>query len=464
MAALYFFACWAPYLWSGADFGLAFSPDSAGVSLIRESLVAEDGLFFYGERGTAYQFGSNISAHGDCIAVVNGFTYVTWYRGGMDRRNLMLSRIRNGDPEAEWVTISFPDRHIGYRGDSTLGDSHNTAAVAVSTIDSTVHLLYDMHAYDARSFPDHYFNYRVTDAGAAFVPDTSFTLDRFQAKRAYLVEGQDYSSTTYPGFLTDPEGRLIVNYRIGGSGQGEHQYAVYDSGGWARTLTWANGRIPLPDRYSVYGSLQIEQGKLHAGYSIRYRETDRYTLNSGLYYAYALPPYGADDWFDQFGKPVRTPITLADPLQVADPAADYGTTDKPRSSTGPSFTVTDNGSLHFLTVVDGRRVHYWRSGDETEWHHAADGEVPGGAKLVSDKNKLIAIQLTDDRISVKVAPVGTNDWKTVYTHRAGPRLHHFRSVFQGNHLYVYGQGRSGKDKRPLYLQVFDLTELLTGGD
>ncbi|MGB3798336.1 MAG: BNR-4 repeat-containing protein [Lewinella sp.] len=431
-----------------------------GVALVSESLIAEDGLFFYGKKGEAFQFGPQISAHGDCIAVVGSFTFVTWYRGGTDKRNLMLSRRRNDDPAAAWVTLEFPDKHIGYRGDSTLGDSHNTAAVAVSTIDSTVHLLYDMHAYDARNFPDHYFNYRVTEKGAAFVPDAEFTLDRFLPKRNYLVEGQPYEKTTYPGFLTDPDGRLIVGYRLGGSGQGEHQYAVYDATGWNKTLSWANGRIPLPDRYSVYGSLQIEHGKLHAGYSIRYKESDRYTLNSGLYYAYALPPYGAGDWYDVNDRPISTPIGKADALQVADPGADYGSTPKPRSSSGPAFTVTEAGDIHFLTRVDDRSVHYWRKAGESVWQHAADGEVPGGAKLTSYGNTLVAIDLADGRLRFKTAPAGTNDWRTVYVHEAGPRFHHFRTAYDGGRVYAYGQEAAGKDARPLYLQVFDLGDAI----
>ncbi len=426
------------------------------VELVSESLVAEDGLFFFGDKDVAYHFGPQISAHGDCISVVNGFTFVTWYRGGMDRRNLMLSRRRNDDPAAKWVTLEFPDKHIGYRGDSTLGDSHNTAAVAVSTIDSTVHLLYDMHAYDARNFPDHYFNYRITDAGAAFVPDDQFTLERFQPKRNYLVQEQNYERTTYPGFLTDPEGRLIVGYRLGGAGQGEHQYAVYDSTGWTKTLSWANGRIPLPDRYSVYGSLQIEHGKLHAGFSIRYKETDRYTLNSGLYYAYALPPYGPGDWYDMNDQPLATPIEIADELQFADPAADYGTTAKPRTSSGPNFTVTENGSFHFLTRVDNRDVHYWRPAGTMEWQHSVGGNIPSGAKLHSFGNTLVTLDLVDGRIRIKTAAAGTNDWTTVYVNDNGPRLRHFRAAVEGYRAYVYGQEDAGEDARPLYLQVFDL--------
>ena len=424
-------------------------------NLLDESLITPDGLYFEGERGKDYQFGPQISAHGDCLTVVNGYVFVTWYRGGMDQRNLMLSRRRVDAPEAEWVTIEFPDRHIGYRGDTTKGDSHNTAAIAVSTIDSTVHLLYDMHAYDRKNFPDHYFNYRVTGAGAAFVGDANFTLAQFNDRRDYLLEGKDYERTTYPGFLTDPEGRLIVGYRLGGAGQGEHQLAVYDRTGWTETFSWAQGRIPLPHRYSVYGSMKIEHGELHSGFSIRYMEREKYVNNSGLYYAYALPPYGPADWYDLHDQPISLPIGRSDDFQLADPAADYGTAVPSKTNSGPEFTVTEDGSLHFITSVDGRNVHYWRPAGSREFKSAAGAEIPGG-KLYSSGNTLVSVELHDGRIRIRTAPAGTNDWRSAYTNPDGPRFRHFRSVLVDGVVYAYLQEETPGDARPLYLQVFDL--------
>lgn len=426
-----------------------------GPLMVEESLVTQEGLFFEGKKGIDFQFGPQISAHGDCIAVVKGFIFVSWYKGGMAKRNLMLSRRRVNEPRAEWVNIEFPDKHIGYRGDSTLGDSHNTAAIAVSTIDSTVHLMYDMHAYDKQNFPDHFFNYRVTEAGAAFLPDDQFTIDRFNDRRDHLVEGQNYESTTYPGFLTDAEGRLIVGYRLGGAGQGEHQLAVYDVTGWTKTFTWAQGRIPLPDRYSVYGSMQISQGKLHSGFSIRYKETDKYVNNSGLYYLYALPPYSPDDWYDIDGNSVPLPIEKADSYQFADPSGNYGTKSKPQTNQGPNFTITDNGSMHFITRVDDRIVHYWRPAGDTQFQSAVGGDIPTGG-LFSSGSTVIAAELSDGRIRIKAAPAGTNDWKTVYVKTDGPKFRHFRSAVVDGRIYAYLQEDKPGDARPLYLQVFQL--------
>ncbi|MEN8804158.1 MAG: BNR-4 repeat-containing protein, partial [Wenyingzhuangia sp.] len=112
----------------------------------------EGALFFVGTRDVNYRFGRRISPHGDCIDVINGYAFVTWYKGGMDQRNLMLSRKNLNSENSSWVTIQFPHQHIGqngelYKGTGIRGDSHNTAAIGVSTIDNTIHIIYDMHAY-----------------------------------------------------------------------------------------------------------------------------------------------------------------------------------------------------------------------------------------------------------------------------------------------------------------------------
>ena len=40
----------------------------------------EGGLFFAGEKNINYKFGQRITPHGDCVDVVNGYAFVTWYK------------------------------------------------------------------------------------------------------------------------------------------------------------------------------------------------------------------------------------------------------------------------------------------------------------------------------------------------------------------------------------------------
>ncbi len=116
-------------------------------SSTRVSEEGEGALYFAGTRDVNFRFSQRISPHGDCVDVVNGFAFVTWYKGSIaNGRNLMLSRKNLNVPNAEWVTIEFPHKHIGQggellRGTGIRGDSHNTAAIGVSTIDNTIHIL-----------------------------------------------------------------------------------------------------------------------------------------------------------------------------------------------------------------------------------------------------------------------------------------------------------------------------------
>jgi len=143
------------------------------------------------------------------------------YRGGMDDRTLMLSRKNMQDPNADWVTIEFPHQHIGFQGNPNVGDSHNTAAIGICTIDETIHILYDMHAYSSDAYPDDFFNYSVSIPNAAFVPDEEFNLSLFNLKRDFLKPGQNYERVTYPTINRVGDGSLVVRFRRGGAGNGE---------------------------------------------------------------------------------------------------------------------------------------------------------------------------------------------------------------------------------------------------
>ena len=105
---LFFLCCFSQFQWGQVK--------QLAVTLNEASLVSpagEGGLFFAGNKDVNYRFGQRISPHGDCVDVVNGYAFVTWYKGGMDTRNLMLSRKNLNVPNSNWVTIEFPHKHVG---------------------------------------------------------------------------------------------------------------------------------------------------------------------------------------------------------------------------------------------------------------------------------------------------------------------------------------------------------------
>ena len=92
--------------------------------------------------GYDYAFGPQISAHGDCIATYKEYVFMTWYKGGKQERNMMLTRYNT--ETGSMKTIEFPHRHTGWRNVWYLGESHNTIGVGVSPLDGTIHLLFDI--------------------------------------------------------------------------------------------------------------------------------------------------------------------------------------------------------------------------------------------------------------------------------------------------------------------------------
>ncbi|WP_203258516.1 BNR-4 repeat-containing protein [Hyunsoonleella ulvae] len=455
-------------------------------SSTRVSGDGEGGLFFAGTRDVNYRFAQRISPHGDCVDVVNGYAFVTWYKGGMDTRNLMLSRKNLNVPNSDWVTIEFPHKHIGQGGEllngtGIRGDSHNTAAIGVSTIDNTIHILYDMHAYSSSSLPNDFFNYSVSKTNMAFVPDNEFTLDIFNPKQNYLKLGESYERATYPMIHRADDGSLVVRYREGGSGNGDILMAHYDGNVWTNNWLFHEGTLPLPNRNNMYGGERFINGKFYSGFSIRYATnkesstSNGYLINSGLYYAYTneVPKSQSTQWFDVNDNPISLPIQNnvnpnLDPVQIAQPGDDHGTAALPRSSFDPAWTVTENGAIHFITRVDNINVHYYKLASDANFSSAAGGLIPNPqvrGEIYSYKNHIFMVELLGGKVNIKTTLEGQNDWKIVYTGTETINFAHFNAFVEGNKLYVYLMEDTGNntpgvgDKRPLYFQEFALSEV-----
>lgn len=445
----------------------------------------EGGLFFAGTQNINYRFSRRISPHGDCVDVVNGYAFVTWYKGGMDKRNLMLSRKNLNVENSPWVTIEFPHKHVGQggeilKGTGIRGDSHNTAAIGISTIDNTIHIIYDMHAYSRSSLPNDFFNYSVSKKNMAFVPDNEFTLEIFNQKRTYLKAGQDYERMTYPMIHRADDGSLIVRYRKGGSGNGDILLAHYNGTSWSNNWIYHEGTLNLPNRNNMYGGERFLNGKFYAGFSIRYSTNNStstsngYMLNSGLYFAYSneIPKNISTQWFDvndnSISLPIRNNIDPSkDPVQIGQPGDDFGTAAQPRSSNDPAWTVTENGAIHFVTRVDNINVHYYKKANEANFSKNAGGLIPNPStrgELYSYKNHVFMVELINGKVNIKTTLEGENNWKIIYTGQEATSYQHFDAFVENDKLYVYLMENTGNntvgvgDKRPLYFQEFTLAE------
>ncbi|MFV9551414.1 BNR-4 repeat-containing protein [Algibacter sp. PT7-4] len=453
--------------------------------LSQVSGAGEGGLYFAGSKNVNYRFSQRITPHGDCVDVVNGYAFVTWYKGGMDKRNLMLSRKNLSVPNSNWITIEFPHQHVGQggellKGTGIRGDSHNTAAIGVSTIDNTIHILYDMHAYRSSSLPNHFFNYSVSKANKAFVPDNEFTLDIFNPKQNYLKSGEDYERMTYPMIHRADDGSLIARYRQGGSGNGDILLAHYNGSVWSNNWLFHEGTLSSPNTNNMYGGERFLNGKFYAGFSIRYstnndtNTSNGYMLNSGLYYAYTngIPASASTTWYDVNNAPISLPIKNninpnLDPVQIAQPGDDYGTASLPRSSSDPAWTVTENGAIHFVQRVDNRNVHYYKLITDSNFSSDVGGLIPNPqtrGELYSYKSHVFMVELIGGKVNIKATLEGQNNWEIVYAGTESLNFNHFDAFVEGNKLYVYLMEDTGNntpevgDKRPLYFQEFTLSE------
>ncbi|PWG06747.1 BNR-4 repeat-containing protein [Polaribacter aquimarinus] len=452
-------------------------------STTKVSKEGEGGLYFAGTKNVNYRFSQRISPHGDCIDVVNGFAFVTWYKGGMDQRNLMLSRKNLNVADSPWVTIEFPHKHVGQSGEilkgtGIRGDSHNTAAIGISTIDNTIHIIYDMHAYNKTSLPNDFFNYSVSKKNMAFVSDAEFTLDIFNTKRNYLKSGQDYERMTYPMIHRADDGSLVARYRKGGSGNGDILLAHYNGTSWSNNWLFHEGTLPLPNRNNMYGGERFLNGKFYSGFSIRYANnnndnpTNGYAYNSGLYFAYTnqVPKSQSSQWFNANNQAITLPIRNnidknSDPVKIGEPGDDFGTATNPRTTSDPAWTVTKNGAIHFITRVDNQNVHYYRAAGTSEFSKNKGGLIPNPqvrGEIYSYQGFVFMVEIISGKVVVKVTPEGKNDWSTVYSGTETIRFNHFDAFVENDKLYVYlmqdtrnntvGEG----DKRPLYFQEFTL--------
>ncbi|TAP37308.1 BNR-4 repeat-containing protein [Alteromonas sp. KUL49] len=475
----------------------------AQVTLEQQVKITDIGLHFdgvdlnYGNVDTAdtgekydYFFGRNISAHGDAVKTYKHYVFMTWYKGGKSERNVMLTRYNtlNGDI----ATIEFPHRHTGFRGNPLIGESHNTIGLAVSPINGTIHMVYDMHAYDDNNhggvFKDDFFRYSFSVAGAADLPNDEFTLDKFVKDTSSISQGEDdykhismtgdiadkgnFARLTYPKFFTTTDGTLLLYMRLGGNNNGAYVFNRYD----AASETWStftkfnlNNQKNEGNEYNwgLYGNMKYVNGKLRVGFQQRSSDnTDKYLYQNGIFYAYSDHPEGFGQWFNHSGEAMTWPLVNSDEIKVLEPG-DYISHEEANSVyiVGSfDWTVTAKGDIHIISKVrstDRNRadfqevyLHSYKPAGADEFITTTD--FTGASQIYTAGDNIYIVGLAGGRPYVERANGGTNAFVRVYEATDGPVFDHGTLYIKDGKVYYYLMEKTSGNAMPLYLQVIDL--------
>lgn len=475
----------------------------AEVTLEQQVKITDEGLHFDGrnldysnydspDKGESYDyfFGRNISAHGDAVKTYKHYVFMTWYKGGKSERNVMLSRYNTLNGELS--TIKFPHRHTGFRGDPLVGESHNTIGLAVSPIDGTIHMVFDMHAYDDNNhggkFKDDFFRYSYSIPGAAELPKSEFTLDKFVKDTSEVSQGDDdykhltmtgdladksnFARLTYPKFFTTLDGTLLLYMRLGGNNNGAYVFNRYnaETHRWS-TFTKFNEKDQKskghPYNWGLYGNMKYVNGKLRVGFQQRSGDnSDRYKYQNGVYYAYSDHPEGFGNWKNHRGEPMTWPLINSDEIKVFEPGDYISHTEENSVYIVGSFdwTVTAKGDIHIISKVrssDTRRadyqevyIHSYKPAGAEDFIISTD--FTGASQIYTAGDNVYIVGLNNGRPYVEKAKGGTNDFVRVYEATTGPVFDHGTLYIKDGKVYYYLMERKSGNSMPLYLQIINL--------
>ncbi|WP_268820168.1 BNR-4 repeat-containing protein [Paraglaciecola algarum] len=478
---------------------------NAEVTLEVEIKIADNGLHFDGVKVAAeapdngtdkfdYHFGKNISAHGDAVKTYKNFVFMTWYRGGKFDRHMMLSRYNKSTGVVK--TIEFPHRHTGYRGVPTIGESHNTIGLSVSPINGTIHMVFDMHAYDDNNyfgrFKDDFFRYTYSVAGAAGVSDDEFTLELFVKDTSSISQGNDdykhltmtgdladksnFARLTYPKFFVNTDGTLLLYMRLGGNNNGAYVFNRYDAGNqkWS-TFTQFNEKDQKSKgnayNWGLYGNMKYVNGKLRVGFQQRSGDnTDKFIYQNGIYYAYSDHPEGVGQWKNHQGTDMTWPLVNSDEIKIFEPGDLVEATDTSDNSGSPpgsvyivggfDWTVTAKGDVHFIHKVQDRENdktvygHTYKPVGATEFVTSTD--FSGASNIYTAGDDIYIVGLSGGYPYVEKAIGGTNNFTRVYEQKTGTKFDHGTVYIENGKIYYYLMEQVTGTENPLHLQIIDL--------
>lgn len=227
---------------------------------------------------------NGVSFQQDAITTYNGYQYAVYWSA-----NRHVAVARRALPAGQWQSFELRDYTF------QTNNAHYDISLGISPRDGTLHLSF----YQWSSV----FNYRKSVPGVVTNPQSvNWGPQLFNANQNGLL-GPTMGPTTYPRFVTQPDGKLLFLLRHGSSGSGDSFLYEYDgnTGQWTGLGKFVDGLAT--DINAYFNGIHYDaNGRLHATWV--WRGTPDATTNFDLHYVYS-----DDDgrtWYDNSGRYVAT--------------------------------------------------------------------------------------------------------------------------------------------------------------
>ncbi|WP_030937504.1 BNR repeat-containing protein [Streptomyces sp. NRRL S-646] len=450
--------------------GIARAADP-GPSVSKKSTTQLDGqaIFFVSYDGLV----NNNSFQKNGLFTYKGYQYAAWYTS---TGNAVVGRRVLGGSSWSTVTLS----HV-----LKTSDSHNVISMGVSKADGRLHLNMDSHS-------DGYF-YVKSIAGLLDNPaTTSWTSSVFGAVQTSLDGLALTSQFTYPQFVSTPEGKLQLSYRVGISGNGRNALAEYDGSTWTAlgewssstgTYTSSHGSSTARNMY-LHGIDYDVNGRLHSFFTWREQNAAVMCNSGGITNHDTGYVYSTDrgrTWRNDAGTVVGT-TGSSDTVAVTDSGLVVDSLNPDHSLMNQESQFTDSSGLPhaIISYVPGRfgqcttnyvadrtangRAFHVRKNSSGTWQKTEIPVVLGSSqrtKLILDKYDNAYAIFPFGRIVGASKASGYTDWTLLYD---GSDLNAFGEVVidelrvrADNVLsFMYQEKSSGTTPSPLHVVDFAL--------
>ncbi|KAG9255639.1 uncharacterized protein F5Z01DRAFT_735580 [Emericellopsis atlantica] len=343
---------------------------------------------------------NGVSYQEDVLITHGNHQYVTFYDtapAGYLHHYVNVGRRQVSPSLGEWEFLTLTD-YV-----QTTMDGHNMISMGISG-DGRIHLSFDHH--------DVPLNYRVSTGGIAEDVPQEWTADLFGPVIHELPGSEGpWDPLTYPRFQNLDGGDMLLELRIGGSGDGDsyiHRYSV-ESGDWTPYGMYIQGN----DNNAYINGLDTHDGKLYTSWTVR--ETPDANTNHDLFFAYSED--AGQTWLNSQGEQLTKPI-LAD-------SPDAMIWEVPQNSAmvnQEGQLVDAQGRFHMLmrgnTSGEQLYEHYLRD-TEGQWtvNLINPGDISGPdlyaprGKLAADRtgNTLVALLPDEPKLETRIYTASASD-------------------------------------------------------